>query len=128
SRSGDARKRDAMGVMNRYSGLLLMMSIAVCASAQQRSVWQIGKFDDSSQEFRDQNIDYSSAASDVVYTVGSSKDADWIRFQPGPANAIAGGRLHPFRINFALSEPPRGVYRLRVAVLYETPRLSALEL
>jgi alpha-mannosidase len=114
--------------MNRCSGLLLMMSIAGCASAQQRSVWQIGKFDDSSQEFRDQNIDYSSAASDLVYTVGSSKDADWIRFQPGPANAIAGGRLHPFRINFALNEPPRGVYRLRVAVLYETPRLSALEL
>ena len=60
--------------------------------------------------------------------MGASRDADWIRFQPGPANAIAGGRLHPFTVNFTLGEAPRGLYRLRVAMLYETPRLSALAL
>lgn len=106
---------------------LLLAGVAV-AAAQQRLVWQIGKFDDSSQEFKSQGIDYSSPSSDVVYTVGKSSDADWLRFQPGPANAIAGGRLHPFRVNFALKEQPSGVYRLRVAMLYETPRLSSLEL
>lgn len=108
--------------------VLLLAGVAACAAAQQRLVWQIGKFDDSSQEFRSQGIDYASPASDVVYTVGKSNDSDWPRFQPGPANAIAGGRLHPFRVDFALKERPSGVYRLRVAMLYETPRLSSLEL
>lgn len=108
-------------------GLLLLAGVAV-AAAQQRLVWQIGKFDDSSQEFKSQDIDYSSPSSDVIYTVGKSSDGDWLRFQPGPANAIAGGRPHPFRVNFELEEQPRGVYRLRVAMLYETPRLSSLEL
>lgn len=107
---------------------LLLLAGAVSAPAQQRILWQIGKFNDSSQEFRSQNIDYANPQSDVVYTVGSSSDADWVRFQPGPANAIAGDRLHPFRINFILNQVPRGVYRMRVAVLYETPRLSALQL
>lgn len=101
---------------------------AVVAMAQQRTIWQIGKFDDSSQEFRSQNIDYASPKSDVVYTVGVSTEKDWLSFQPGPANAIAGGRQHPFQVNFTLPNPPRGVYRLRVAILYETPRLSALQL
>lgn len=111
-----------------FLGLLMMTGVAACAAAQQHTVWQIGQFDDSSQEFRSQSIDYASPRSDVVYTVGSSRDADWIRFQPGPANAVAGGRLHPFRVNFTLNEPPSGTYRLRVAILYETPRLSALSL
>jgi alpha-mannosidase len=111
---------------SRIFGLLMLAGIAVSAGAQQHTVWQIGRFDDSSQEFRSQGIDYASPKSDVVYTVGSSHDEDWVRFQPGPANAVAGGRLHPFRVNFTLPDAPRGVYHLRVAILYETPRLSAL--
>ncbi|MGB6742099.1 MAG: polysaccharide lyase family protein [Terracidiphilus sp.] len=113
---------------DRLVSLLLLAGTAALVTAQQRTVWQIGRFDGSSQEFRSQEIDYASPKSDVVYTVGASRDADWIRFQPGPANAIAGGRLHPFTVNFTLGETPRGLYRLRVAMLYETPRLSALAL
>ena len=112
---------------DRLVGLLLAGAAAL-AGAQQRTVWQIGKFDGSSQEFRSQDIDYTSPKSDVVYTAGVSRDADWIRFQPGPANAVAGGRLHPFTVNFTLGEAPRGLYQLRVAILYETPRLSSLAL
>ena len=111
---------------SRILGLLMLAGIAVSAGAQQHTVWQIGRFDDSSQEFRSQGIDYASSKSDVVFIVGSSHDEDWVRFQPGPANAVAGGRLHPFRVNFTLLDAPRGVYHLRVAMLYETPRLSAL--
>jgi alpha-mannosidase len=109
-------------------GLLLLASLTASLCAQQRTLWQIGKFDDSSQEFRSHGINYSSQKSDVVYTVGSSHARDWLRFQPGPANAVAGGRLHPFQVNFTLQQAPRGLYQLRVAVLYETPRLSALQL
>lgn len=95
--------------------------------AQQRAVWQIGKFDHSSHEFRDSfGIDYAKSSSDVDYVIGKSTEHDWLRFQPGPANGQAGGRLHLFRIHFILGEQPRGTYVLRLAILYETPRLSAL--
>ena len=92
-------------------------------------VWRIGTFDHSSQEFRSQGIDYSDPKLDPVYRVGQSKESqDWWRFQPGPANGMAGGREHPFTVLFDLKQPPRGVYRLTIAVLYETPRLSFLKL
>lgn len=106
--------------------LALVAGMACGAVAQQNVVWQIGKFDDSSGEFRSEGIDYANPASDPVYKIGVNQDADWPRFQPGPANAIAGGRLHPFRIDFVLADASRGVYTLKIATLYETPRLSHL--
>lgn len=122
--------RNAHGKFGARTLLMLLAlagSVAV-AGAQPHVLWQIGRFDDSSQEFRSQGVDYTSPSSDVVYTAGKSHDADWIRFQPGPANAQTGGRLHPFTVRFALDQQPRGRYQLRVAILYETPRLSALRL
>lgn len=117
-----------MNWTKRALGSLLLSAASISAAAQQRTVWQIGQFDDSSKEFRSENIDYASPQSDVAYKVGRSSDADWLRFQPGPANAVAGARLHPFRVDFTLNAEPRGLYRLRVAILYETPRLSTLRL
>lgn len=64
----------------------------------------------------------------MTYTVGKSHEADWPRFQPGPANAIDGGRLHPYSIDFTLQDVTQCLYQLRVAMLYETPRMSALQL
>jgi alpha-mannosidase len=106
---------------------LLMVVALPNAHAQQRTLWQIGSFDGSSVEFADSHgVDYASPASDVNYVVGQSKAGGWLRFQPGPANGLAGARLHPFRIHFNLTEAPRGTYALRIAILYETPRLSRL--
>lgn len=106
----------------------LFAALTLPARAQ-RTVWQIGQFDDSSREFHDSfGVDYASASSDVVYAVGKSTARDWMRFQPGPANGQAGGRLHPFRIDFALNVAPHGTYVLKLAMLYETPRLSALRI
>jgi hypothetical protein len=107
---------------------LFVFSSLAWAHSQEHVLWQIGKFDDSSQEFRSQGIDYSGSESTVVYTVGKSHEADWPRFQPGPANAIDGGCLHPFSIVFPLQDVVPGLYQLRVAMLYETPRMSALQL
>ncbi len=91
------------------------------------TLWQIGRFDHSSGEFHSSSgVDYASSSSDVDFIVGKSSDSDWLRFQPGPANGLAGGRLHPFRIHFALPGPLTGDYVLHIAVLYETPRLSSL--
>ena len=91
------------------------------------TLWQIGKFDHSSGEFHSSfGVDYAKPSSDVDFVVGKSTNSSWMRFQPGPANGLAGGRPHPFRIHFSLPKPVTGSYVLRVAVLYETPRLSRL--
>jgi len=108
-----------------------MLAVALgtlSAHAQQKLVWQIGKFDHASQEFRStQGYDYTSTAPDVIFNIGVDDPAKaFPRFQPGQANGIAGGRLHPVHIVFDVPGQPAGVYTLRVAVLYETPRLSAL--
>src|SRR5581483_12298247 len=100
---------------------------AIPALASDQVVWRIGVFDGSSAEFRSEGIDYSDPNQDPVYTVGQSKDSEhWQRFQPGPANGLAGGREHPFTILFTVTDVSRGVYYLHIAMLYETPRLSFL--
>jgi len=105
----------------------VLAALALTAGAQQRPIWQIGQFDDSSREFHDSfGVDYANVLSDVNYVVGKNTARDWLRFQPGPANGLAGARLHPFRIDFTLHDSPRGTYLLKLAMLYETPRLSAL--
>jgi alpha-mannosidase len=106
----------------------LIVIVPAPAFAAETLVWRIGAFDYSSSEFRSQSIDYSDPKQSPTYRVGHSKDSeDWWRFQPGPANGMTGGREHPFNVLFDLKQP-RGVYRLTVAVLYETPRLSYLKL
>jgi alpha-mannosidase len=108
--------------------LLTAATLSVIAHAGEKTLWKIGTFDGSSGEFKSQDINYIDPKSDLVFVIGQSSDKDWYRFQPGPANGIAGGRLHPFTLKFRLDDAPRGVYRLKLAFLYETPRLSFLKL
>jgi alpha-mannosidase len=112
----------------RKAWLLLVLGMAgIPGFAQEQLIWRIGTFDHASGEFRAKSDDYSDPKFDPVYRVGKSKDSeDWQRFQPGPANGMAGGREHPFTILFDLQDPAAGVFRLKIAVLYETPRLSHL--
>jgi len=112
--------------------LLILSSITASLPAFAQgavpSIWKIGIFNSSSGEFLDRDINYTDPKSDPVFVVGKNGDKDWYRFQPGPANGVTGGRLHPFIIKFSLQQAPRGVYYLRIAMLYETPRLSFLKL
>jgi alpha-mannosidase len=110
------------------AALLLAATLRAAANAIEKTLWTIGTFDGSSGEFKSQDINYADPKSDPVFVVGESRDKDWYRFQPGPANGIAGGRLHPFTVKFLLKDAPRGVYHLKIAILYETPRLSFLRL
>lgn len=120
---------DANKVLTAVMAVLFMTAtVTASAHASSKTIWKIGTFNESSGEFKSQDIDYSSPKSDPVFVVGQSADKDWYRFQPGPANGIAGGRLHPFTVKFMLNDAPRGVYRLNLAILYETPRLSFLKL
>src|ERR1700756_875711 len=117
-------------ILRRVLVAVLMLGSLVSpalSKASQRSIWRIGTFNHSSSEFRDRDIDYANPTSDPTYVIGKSKDEDWYRFQPGPANGMTGGRYHPFTVEFSLPDTPRGVYRLSIAILYETPRLSALK-
>jgi len=108
---------------------LAALGLATTAVAAEKTIWKIGTFNRSSGEFRSQGIDYADAKQDPVYRVGRSKDAeDWQRFQPGPANGMTAGRPHPFTIVFDLPGTPTGVYKLKLGVLYETPRLSHLRI
>ncbi|MFZ3340481.1 MAG: polysaccharide lyase family protein [Terriglobales bacterium] len=109
------------------SALFIAVTLTTAAHATEKTIWKIGTFDGSSGEFKSQDINYADPKSDPVFVVGQSSDKDWYRFQPGPANGIAGGRLHPFTVKFALNDPPLGIYRLKLAILYETPRLSFLK-
>ncbi|HLX82261.1 MAG TPA: polysaccharide lyase family protein [Terriglobales bacterium] len=108
--------------------LLLAAMLTASARATEKTLWKIGAFDGSSSEFKSQDINYADPKSDPVFVVGQSSNKDWYRFQPGPANGMTGGREHPFTLNFVLNDTPVGVYRLRLAILYETPRLSFLKL
>jgi alpha-mannosidase len=120
----------AMRILRRTRAhwLATAMLAPVLGLAADHSVWKIGSFDFSSGEFRSQNLDYADPKSDPVFVVGQSSGEDWHRFQPGPANGMTGARLHPFTVKFSLQDAPRGVYDLRIAMLYETPRLSFLKL
>jgi len=122
-----------VGKAVRKSWVLLVLGMAsICCIAQERVIWRIGTFDHASGEFRAKSDDYNNPKFDPVYRVGASpidtkKDSeDWRRFQPGPANGMAGGREHPFTVLFDLQDPATGVFRLKIAILYETPRLSHL--
>ncbi len=108
----------------RTLAFVLTLGYALQVMAAERVLWRIGTFDRSSSEFRSQDIDY--AKQDLTFRVGVNQDAEFWRFQPGPANGMTGGRTHPFTIFFHVAETPTGVYRLKIAMLYETPRLSYL--
>jgi hypothetical protein len=111
------------------AGLLITaILLPAVTQAAERTLWKIGTFDASSGEFKSQGINYPDPKSDPVFVVGQSGDKDWYRFQPGPANGMTGARLHPFTIKFSLKDAPRGVYHLKIAMLYETPRRSFLRL
>ncbi len=92
---------------------------------QEKTLWQIGEFDQSSEEF---GVSFgfgslSSAQADPVYHVGASDwKKDWSGFQPGSANGPAGGRKHPFTVFFSLDAPPKGLYQLTIGVLPYMPR------
>ena len=82
------------------------------AACQTRTLWQIGKFDQSSREFTE------SASNHVVYEVGKS---DWSRDWPGQEQPGAA-----YEIRFNLDSEPQGVFDLKVSLLtrYLNPDLQ----
>ena len=92
---------------------LLPLLLAANAQADDKTVWQIGKFDQSPVEF-------SAKPSDsVVFRVGTSKpEEDW------PGRQVTG---ESFRIVFPLN-PVSGGYSFKIAALIDQPRVPLLRI
>ena len=97
-----------------WKGLGLLAFLAMTpAWAQVRTIWQIGKFDESPVEFA------RRAEHSVTFRVGSSDPGkDW------PASQETGST---YRIQFPLDSVGRD-YVLRVTALIDQPRIPALEI
>ncbi|MGO9274155.1 MAG: polysaccharide lyase family protein [Terriglobia bacterium] len=114
-------------------GVLVSVLVSALAGARplaavDRTVWEIGKFDQSSLEFKGHG-DLSNPQYNPVVTVGKGDPTkDWPAEQPGSANKDEGARPHPYTILFNLNEPPRGVYRLDVSVILSHSRVPALQI
>src|ERR1039458_145461 len=121
----------ASRILIPFYGLLLLFSFSFATPAQAgtQKVWQVGTFDESSHEFKDEGIDYANPAQDPVFVVGKSDPAkDWYAYQPGSGNGKAGFRPHPFTVKFDLSSAPQGVFSLKVGLLAYMARQPRLQI
>lgn len=100
------------------------MDDSVAGANGSQTVWRIGHFDNSSEEFHSGSVPTPAP----VYVVGQSHpDKGWYAFQPGTANAGAGARPHPVTIRFDMKGAPRGLYTLKVGMLARSWWLSILQ-
>ncbi len=115
-----------------YLGLALALPLtallgARAIAAAEQTVWEIGRFDQSSGEFH-ARPSFLNPHENPIFTVGKSDASkDWPAEQPGSANAEAGGRPHPYTIDFDLMNPPRGTFTLVVSVILRQPRVPRLQ-
>src|SRR4051812_47632282 len=101
--------------MTQFSGLslLLLLLPLIQAPAETRTIWQIGKFDQSPVEFSDR------PAKAVDFHVGTSDASkDW----PGRQ-----GVGIPYRVLFPLSAI-EGPHFLKIGILIDRPRVPSLRI
>ena len=109
--------------------LAVLISFLPYAKAAPKVVWQIGAFDNASQEFN-----YGKPGppffgerypKELLYIVG--KSTDWPARQLGSAIFQPGGNPRPYTIQFDLDEAPQGVYTLKVGLLSENSLIGLLQ-
>ena len=88
----------------------------MAAGGAERILWQIGKVDYSTIEFK-QNWDFSHQPDPKFSPGASSTQNGWSAFHPGTADIASGSRVHPFTVDFALQSPPAGVFHLTIRLL-----------
>ena len=107
--------------------LIGLIFTPLLARVAENTLWQIGKFDQSSYEFKGQ-FKFSDPQLQVVYTVGQSDPVkDWPAMQAGTGNAEAGRRPHPYTILFNLQAKPTGAYRLSISAITSHSRTPNLK-
>lgn len=102
-------------------GLLVVLAAVLARAESPKAVWQIGVVDHNGQEFAlagEHQAYQKTFPKDVTFTVGTSDPkADWSAIQPGPSDAWAGSREHPFAIAFDMAAEPAGGYVFRIDIL-----------
>jgi len=116
----------------------LATAIALCvgtnAEAAPKTIWQIGKFDQSPNEFNTGKqgpplFGSRYPAGKLLYVVGkSTPEVDWPAYQEGSTTGKAGSSPHVYTIQFDLPEAPQGVYTLKVGLFSVTSRLALLQI
>jgi hypothetical protein len=109
--------------------LAILVSFLPYAKAASNVVWQIGTFNDSSQEFNNgkQGPPFFGERypRELLYIVG--KSTDWPARQLGSAIFQPGSQPRPYTIQFDLDEVPQGVYTLKIGLLSEASCLGQLQ-
>lgn len=101
---------------------LLAGAFALTTAAGESVVWQIGRPDRNYAEFAIARnypaFQEKFGRLPLLFEVGRNDPArDWPFIQPGPVDAWAGNKPHPFTIRFNLPEAPRGAYTLRIELV-----------
>ena len=104
--------------MKRLSAVLLFVAFSVLLSivpgfGQTKTIWEIGKFDQSVHEFK------AGPSAHVVYQVGKS---DWAKDWPSQQGS---GSL--YEVEFNLDADPHGLFILKVSALTTFPGIPALQ-
>ena len=89
--------------------------------AEDVTVWQIGDFNGTYDDLaiaRNYGAYPQTFPNDVTYRVGTdTASKNWSYIQPGPIDAWAGSRNHPFNIVFNLKDKPMGAFTLAIALV-----------
>jgi alpha-mannosidase len=109
---------------------VLVLSNARGVAAQQsqhdeKVVWQIGEFDQTSREFG-HDFDLESENLKPVFIVGQSKATDWPASQTTSVDGSSGKHPTPYTIVFNMQKPAAGNYRLTIAALLVNPAVPDL--
>ncbi|MCP9494879.1 MAG: polysaccharide lyase family protein [Pyrinomonadaceae bacterium MAG19_C2-C3] len=96
---------------------LLSLIMFAGASAQERVVWQIGDFNNTSFEFSSDPVPTGR-----VYVVPQSQPKEWAGSQSAVLPDKAGEAM-PGRIRFELPNVPRGMFTLKLGLIVKTARV-----
>jgi alpha-mannosidase len=91
-----------------------------CLAQEERAVWKIGSFDETSAEFGEQ------ASASRPFVVNESPAKDWPRVQQAVVPGKAADAT-PLRIRFELPVVPQGTYTLRLGLIVQTPRAPLVQ-
>ncbi|MHB1000209.1 MAG: polysaccharide lyase family protein [Armatimonadota bacterium] len=110
--------------MRLYYNLFFLCMLTILASnlyAEENVIWQIGDFDNNYEELaipHDYGVYQNSFPDDVMFYAGKDNaSGKWPFIQPGTNDQWAGGKAHPFVINFNLPDKPSGVFRLTIGLV-----------
>ena len=100
--------------------LALGMLVLSAGVAHADTLWRIGRDDGSHAEFAISGAhgDFNKAfPTDPVYNAGKDQaKKQWPFIHPGPADTWAGGKAHPFTVDFKLKKKPKTACRLMLYV------------